>query len=784
MTATAATPRRMRLRSHQARAVHCATTALRHGTRTTVVSACGTGKTVIAARVAQQVVRHGHQLVLLPTLELLAQTIAEWREAGHTGPVMAMCHRRPIVPGEHVPASTRPGYLAAWINDNPDGTVFALYQSLNKIHKAHRDHKLGPWALISVDEAHRTSGFIGKEWAAVHDDELIPAGRRAYYTATPRIWSAGDAEDPSLVASMADTQLYGDTSFRLPLAEAIDLQLLADYRVVVLEVHEAELRTRLGLPDKAAEAELRAAALQVAVLRAMKQLDLRRVVTFHHRVADAHDFADTFQATARHLAFLDTPGAVFPDPEQLWARGIDGTQSSDLRRSLLNTFDGRPDDGSTPAERTVIANARLLGEGVNIPSIDCVVFADTKDSVVDTVQAIGRALRQHPGAGKRATILVPLFIAPHQDANDLLDSPVYKPLWKVLQALKAHDDRLADRLAVPQTRTEYEYEAADQPEPEQDQRLLMDRAFPDDTLALALRLRVLHPRDAAWQRGLAAAEQYFATRGHLDVPQLFDDENGLALGRWINYARQMYAAHRLKPKRIKELDAIGMIWDLRKQAAERGLTHARLYVQEHGHLAVPADAVAGDYAFGRWLVNCRRNARQRAANGQAPDAVETQLADLYEWWNPAWPITWQREYITARRYSEASINLDDVPRDFVTDENEPLGEWIYQQSIAFDQLHPDQVRLLTEIGITPIQPGPTGRELRQQRQLDHGLAAVAVFRSQHGDAPIRQRDTVMVSGEEVKVGQFINNLRKRLDRLTPEQLQQVTAAGLVAPAGT
>ncbi|MCM2430979.1 DEAD/DEAH box helicase family protein [Streptomyces sp. RKAG337] len=185
MTATVAAPHRMRLRPHQARAVHCATTALRHGTRTTVVSACGTGKTAIAARVAQKVVRRGHQLVLLPTLELLAQTIAEWREAGHTGPVMAMCYRRPVVPGERVPASTHPGYLAAWIQDNPNGTVFALYQSLNKIHKAHRDYKLGPWALISVDEAHRTSGYIGKEWAAVHDDELIPAGRRAYYTATP-----------------------------------------------------------------------------------------------------------------------------------------------------------------------------------------------------------------------------------------------------------------------------------------------------------------------------------------------------------------------------------------------------------------------------------------------------------------------------------------------------------------------------------------------------------------------------------------------------------------------
>ncbi|MCG7522879.1 Helicase associated domain protein [Streptomyces sp. OfavH-34-F] len=790
-TATLTPPARprLRLRPHQARAVHSAATALRHGPRTTVISACGTGKTVIAARVAREIVRHGHQLVLVPTVELLGQTIAEWREAGHEGPVMAMCHRRPKVPGEHIPASTHPGFLAAWVQDNPDGTVFGLYQSLDKIQKAHRKFRLGPWALISADEAHRTSGYINKSWAAVHHDRLVPAGRRAYYTATPRIWSAGDADDPELVASMEDPALYGETSFRLPLAEAIDIELLADYRVVVLEVHEKDLRARLGLAENADAAELRRAAVQVAVLRAMAQLDLKRVVSFHHRVADAHDFADTFQATARHLAALDDSGTTFPDPDSLWAAGIDGLMSVDVRHALLGKFDGRPEDGTAPYPRTLIANARLLGEGVNIPAIDCVVFADVKDSIVDTVQAVGRALRQKPGAGKKATILVPLFVAPQQDPDDLLNSPVYKPLWKVLQALRAHDDRLADRLAVPQTHTE---RAPDQDEPEaettEEPRLVMDREFPDDTLALALRLRVLHPREAAWQRGMAAAERYFAEHGHLDVPQLYDDETGFALGRWINYARQMYAGKRLSPLRIKALEAIGMIWDLRKQATERGLAHARLYVEHHGHLAVPADEMIGDYAFGRWLVNRRRSARDRAARGLEPDPVEVALSDLYPWWNPVWPITWQREYVTALRYQQAGVALEDLPRDFVTDDTEPLGEWIYQQAIAFDQLHPDQVQLLLQIGIAAVEPvqaalAPTGRQLRQQRQLDDGLAAVAAFRAQHGhDVPIRQRDTVVIDGEVVRVGQFINNLRKRLDRLTPEQLEQVTAAGLVPAA--
>ena len=126
----------------------------------------------------------------------------------------------------------------------------------------------------------------------------------------------------------------------------------------------------------------------------------------------------------------------------------------------------------------------------------------------------------------------------------------------------------------------------------------------------------------------------------------------------------------------------------------------------------------------------------------------------------------------------------EVPRDFVTDADEPLGAWIHDQRTHFAELHPDQVRLLQEIGITPAPPAeavpqPTGHQARQLRQLKHGLAAVEAFRAEHGpEAPIRQRATVEMDGEVVRVGQFINNLRKRWDRLTPEQLELVEAAGV------
>jgi superfamily II DNA or RNA helicase len=785
VTATTTPPPTIRLRPHQSKAVHAAHTALRHTSRTSVVMACGTGKTYVAARTAARIAPQGTRLVLLPTLELLAQTIDDWRTAGMSGPVLALCSKRPNTQAESVAFTTDPAALAATVHQNPRGlTVFATYHSLHRVQDAHHRFALPTWSLIAIDEAHRTSGDLGKRWAAVHDDELIPAHKRLYLTATPRIWSAGepgDDEDASVVASMDDPALYGETCFRLPLAEAIDIDLLADYRIVVMEVNEATIRTRLGISDKATEAELRQAALQIAVLRAMAELDLRRVVSFHHRVADAHAFAGTLHETAARLYALDETGTSCPDPGELWAAGLDGNQDPAYRRELLDRFDGRTGEFLEPAHRTLIANARLLGEGVNIPSIDTVVFADPKESIVDTVQAVGRALRQKPGQGKKATLIVPVYVAPGEDADDLLGSNLYRPLWRVLQALRAHDDRIADRLAVPQQPA---HPAPDDEETGVPVDVVFDRPFPADTIAQAFRLRVLHPREASFRRGLEAATAYQQTHGHLDVPRLYDDENGFALGRWINRMRKAYAAGTLKPAHVKALEQLSIIWNLQTQAAERGLLHARNWAARCGHLAVPSDEMIGDYAFGRWLTNRRSAARTRADNGLAPDSIDLALTEIDLYWNPPWPIAWQRLYCTARAYADASITLDDLPVDFVTDDDEALGEWVRDQSTNYSTLHPEQLQLVTGLGITLIEPvedeppQPTGRAARQQRQLDQGLAAVAAFHDREGHLHIRQRDTITLGDAEFKVGQWLKNLRRRWDELPPEHLQAVTAAGI------
>jgi predicted helicase len=96
---------------------------------------------------------------------------------------------------------------------------------------------------------------------------------------------------------------------------------------------------------------------------------------------------------------------------------------------------------ASPDAPAVLSNARVLGEGIDVPAID----ADPKNSPVDTVQAVG----QQPGAGKKATLVVPVYLTPGEDPDDLLGADAYTPLWHTIQALRAHDDRLEARLAAP-----------------------------------------------------------------------------------------------------------------------------------------------------------------------------------------------------------------------------------------------------------------------------------------------------------------------------------------------
>ena len=747
----------LELRPHQKDAVTAATRILGQQPRTSVIAACGTGKTLIAARTTARIAPRGRVLVLLPTLDLLSQTIRSWHLAGRKGTTVAVCSARQALDhepfGADIPLTTDPAELTVLTTTPRPGpvTVYATYASLPAVIAAHRDYRLPAWDLVVVDEAHRTAGRLGKAWAAVHHDDQVPAARRLYLTATPRIWNPEDAPDgdgTETVASMDDETLFGPVAYHLNLSDAIDLGLLADYQILVPVVTDTDLRDWLATGAGAGVDGLHLAGRQVAALRAIHDHKLRRILTFHHRVADARAFATTLAETA----------AALPDPirpQELWADWVSGSHTPQIRRRLLLEFTSH----TSPDTPAVLSNARVLGEGIDVPDIDAVVFVDPKNSPVDTVQAVGRALRQHPGASKKATLVVPVYLTPDEDPDDLLGADAYTPLWRTIQALRSHDDRLDARLSDPRTHR------PTMPPEDPEAWLHFDRPTQADEIALALSLRVLAPKSAEWRRGLAAARRFHHTHHHLDVPQTYEDPTSYPLGRWLTWQRHLHTKGTLDAVRVQALERLGIIWDPRQQAFDRALAHAAAYAARYGHLAAAVDEIHDGFALGRWL------ATQRTRAETLTDQRAAALAALDRWWNPPWPITWQRAYHAAR---QSLVDNDTASQ---------AQAWLEAQRARFDRLQPEQRDLLKELDSVelpdaPAVPAEGNRLPARERAFQRGLAAARAFREREGHLDVPQRHIEEVEGDSVRLGQWLSNLRRRRTVLSPNRQEALAELGL------
>ncbi|KAF4406104.1 DEAD/DEAH box helicase [Streptomyces lycii] len=196
--------------------------------------------------------------------------------------------------------------------------------------------------LGKTDEAHRTSGRLGKPWAVVHDNQRIPSLRRLYMTATPRLWQLGEGSEGApgeLVASMEDDPggPFGARCYTLTLSEAIGRGVCAPYQVVCVDITDTEVQAArlLGAGGRSDEVRgARLAALQAALLKASSEEGFRRTLVFHHLVREAEAFAAGLGGVAAQLHAAD-PGLY---PESVWADWLCGEHKAGRRRRVLGEF--------------------------------------------------------------------------------------------------------------------------------------------------------------------------------------------------------------------------------------------------------------------------------------------------------------------------------------------------------------------------------------------------------------------------------------------------------------
>lgn len=459
-------------------------------TRGKLIMACGTGKTFTSLRIAEnETGGRGLVLFLVPSIALLGQTLRSWLQQA-LEPMMAVCicsdpqvskqtekndNDTTSVVDLALPASTDVPSIVKQLQHarryNAEGltVVFSTYQSIDVISRAQQQllketgDAFGTFDLIICDEAHRTTGVTLKDetesaFVRVHNNDFLRAVRRIYMTATPRLYTDETKkraeENSAVLCSMDDRSMYGDEIYRIGFGEAVKHELLSDYKVLILAVGEKDITPTLqnaltredGTIDADDPSKLIGCinALSKKVLGADEEfvkgsdpLPMRRAVAFCSSIKASKAIANAF-TDYKDLYMEDIREEDRATMVDVVAHHVDGSMSATKRDEELMWLKEQPEN---ERECRMLTNARCLSEGVDVPSLDAVVFISPKNSQVDVVQSVGRVMRRSEGK-KYGYIIIPVVVPADAEGDKVLENhPNFKVVWTVLNALRAHDDR-------------------------------------------------------------------------------------------------------------------------------------------------------------------------------------------------------------------------------------------------------------------------------------------------------------------------------------------------------
>ena len=463
-------PNRKILKDHQREALKKAFKHFQNHDRGKLIMACGTGKTLTSLAIVEKITSdNARVLFLAPSIALVNQTLKEYAyqhkspqsylvvcsdtKVGReeTGQTIADLQRSP---------TTNPYEIAKHLKQRKNRrlVVFCTYQSLKQIKESQSQYNAPAFDLVICDEAHRTTGIEGNEmvngktkgnyFTSINKSDYVKAKKRLYMTATPKIYSpkvkSKASEDNIEIHCMDDTDVYGGEFYRLDFSRAIEQKLLSDYQVIILDIKERFISDQMGRFQtilKNTNLSLKDASLLIGCYKALrdqgeneKGRELKRAVGFLNTIRSSQDSKEAFKDVVEALKDHQYDGFTC-DVEH-----IDGNDHSIIKSKKISWL--KEDVSKTDKDETVcriLMNAKCLTEGIDVPSLDAVMFLHPRKSQVDVVQAVGRAIRKLQGK-EYGYIILPVVIPSGKTPEQALDdNKTYQVVWQVLNALRAHD---------------------------------------------------------------------------------------------------------------------------------------------------------------------------------------------------------------------------------------------------------------------------------------------------------------------------------------------------------
>jgi len=408
-----------------------------NNSRGKLIFPCGSGKSLTGFWMMEKL-KANSTVVAVPSLSLVKQTLEVYLKQvvakNKNVKWLCICSDEGIGKSDDVvtytrdlpvPCTTDPDYIKKWLKDNKNDNIiiFTTYQSGRLIAEASKSLKF-TFDLGVYDEAHKTVGKNENLFSYLLFEENISVKHRIFMTATERFYR-GVRDD---VLTMDDPDDYGDVFCHMSFKEAIEQNLLTDYKIITIEVKKEEIAGFIkdnNLVKSNAkwgkENEARSLASMIALRKAMKALPIKNAVSFHSSIERA-------------------------------------TRNKDVQEHITNTYNYKPIDtyhvsGKLPttkrndvvqefakSDRALITNSRCLTEGVDVPNIDCIVFADPRKSKVDIVQALGRALRKKDGKDWGYVVLPVIY----DHTSHEIDNENFQEILNIVRGLAANDERIIE----------------------------------------------------------------------------------------------------------------------------------------------------------------------------------------------------------------------------------------------------------------------------------------------------------------------------------------------------
>ncbi|GAA7668875.1 DEAD/DEAH box helicase family protein [Helicobacter pylori] len=560
-----------------------------------LIMACGTGKTYTSLKI-MEALDPKITLFLAPSIALLSQTFREYvQEKSEPFYASIVCsddktgqskkNKSKNEDNDDIKFSELPLKPSTRLEDilstyekaqkeNKRFIIFSTYQSALRIKEA-QEAGLNGIDLIICDEAHRTVGLLystnerddKNAFTLCHSDENIKATKRLYMTATPKVYSesskAKAKEKDNVIYSMDDADIFGEEIYTLNFERAIALDLLTDYKVIILAVRSENLSgVTNSVNEKISQLEAKGTKLDkklinnefvckiVGTHKGLAKQDVialddenkedndlknkadtfvsQRAISFCKSIQTSKNITDSFQ-TIMECYDEELKKKSFKNL-QISIDHVDGTMNCKERLDKLENL-----NQFEPNICKVLSNARCLSEGVDVPALDSVIFFDGRSAMVDIIQAVGRVMRKAKNK-KRGYIILPIALRESEIKN--LDEAVkntnFQNIWKVLKALRSHDSSLVDEATFKEKIKIFGSDDAKNPDDEEE--LQKDKTEQSD------------PKEAQKTLFDAILLQDLANAVYNVMPTKLGDRN-----YWENFAKKTGNIARTLNERLKQL---------------------------------------------------------------------------------------------------------------------------------------------------------------------------------------------------------------------------------------